>query len=297
MYTTIFRSCESRRECSLPSVRTELPSAICNHPFVQEQTLYMDYICIDSSVVSTTCVERFVPQTPRYGLLQNPGYPFNPDGILAGCHWVIYPDNDTEKEIEIIIHQAYSVEGRHLCDSQYLQIQYTLCDSRKQTIDRFCDEARVNIKLHSCGTVYIIHYPYLGGNDRGNRFLVSYSVKYGNSYEKYMFPCERVTSRIDRARYRIEDAKESLTDEHDKPTTEKRIFPDLPRNVSSVADTDDVHDDRHNSIRSGDPWQMVTLLRECLIDCFYHFGHSLSTQCYPIFTNVLHIFFIVHMFN
>ena len=56
-----------------------------------------------------------------------------------------------------------------------LQVQYTVCDIRKQKTDIFCDEGRINVKIHSCGTVYVMHWPYPAGEEKGNRFLLSYN--------------------------------------------------------------------------------------------------------------------------
>ena len=43
--------------------------------------------------------------------------------------------------------------------------------------DIFCDEGRINVKIHSCGTVYVMHWPYSAGEKTGNRFLLSYYGK------------------------------------------------------------------------------------------------------------------------
>ena len=43
--------------------------------------------------------------------------------------------------------------------------------------DIFCDEGRINVKIHSCGTVYVMHWPYSAGEETGNRFLLSYYGK------------------------------------------------------------------------------------------------------------------------
>lgn len=41
----------------------------------------------------------------------------------------------------------------------------------------FCQTHRVNIPRQSCGDVRVQSYSYYKGEDRGNRFLVSYEGK------------------------------------------------------------------------------------------------------------------------
>lgn len=87
-------------------------------------TTFKKSSCFAESAISSTCTGKFIDQKPRFGILQNHGYPNNTVGNANGCYWVIYRDKDTAEEIEVIVHEAYSVEGPHVCDSQFLQVQY-----------------------------------------------------------------------------------------------------------------------------------------------------------------------------
>ncbi|KAL4222009.1 hypothetical protein ACF0H5_018055 [Mactra antiquata] len=122
VFVTIYRSCEGKRTCALSVLRSEIPHSICNDDLFRQQNLFMDYICVDTSTVTSNCdVGTYIKQEPRFGILQNPGYPDNPNGNPKGCYWAIYTESD-HKEIEVTIHEAYSVEGLHVCETQNLQV-------------------------------------------------------------------------------------------------------------------------------------------------------------------------------
>ena len=59
--------------------------------------------------------------------------------------------------------------------------------------DIFCDEGRINVRIHSCGTVYVMHWPYSAGEETGNRFLLSYYGKVvkikGDRNPNYEYVC------------------------------------------------------------------------------------------------------------
>ncbi|XP_045169827.2 uncharacterized protein LOC123532455 isoform X2 [Mercenaria mercenaria] len=279
VYTRIYRSCEGQRQCQLSVLRAGIPESICNDSLFRQQNLFMDYVCVDKSVITSTCTGQFIDQKPRFGILQNHGYPNNPTGNDKGCYWVIYRDKNTYEEIEVIVHEAYSVEGQHLCDSQFLQVQYTLCETHQQTMDRFCDKGRVNVRIRSCGTVYVTHYTFLKGEDRGNRFLLSYSVKSPSTtsepYEKYASQCEKRNPAIFTVRYTLPQPETTTTTTptpYVKPTKGRVMLPeDQPINDSSVGDpevepTEEVKDEDDKD--SFDPWRMVTLLRVVVVNIF-----------------------------
>ncbi|XP_060575068.1 uncharacterized protein LOC132732606 isoform X2 [Ruditapes philippinarum] len=275
VFVQIYRTCEGQRQCQLSIIRAGIPQSICNDSLFRQQNLFMDFICVDKSVVTSTCSGHFIDQKPRFGILQNSGYPNNPIGNKDGCYWVIYRDKTTPEEIEVTVHEAYSVEGQHLCDSQFLQVQYTLCETLQQTIDRFCDEGRVNVVIRSCGTVYVTHYKFLKGEDRGNRFLVSYSVKQPSAsiepYEQYASPCEKRNSAIFTVRYTLPQPQTTKATAYVKPTTGRLLLPeDQPINDSSVGDpeVEPTKEVKNEDKESFDPWRMVTLLRVVVVNVF-----------------------------
>ncbi|KAH3720700.1 hypothetical protein DPMN_063604 [Dreissena polymorpha] len=98
VYDRVYRLCQSQRDCNLNELQANLPQFTCKMYI----NVYMDHICIE--------------------VLSNPGFPGNHDGLPSTCYWAIYPDTDRGEEVEITIHQAHSVEGTHVCDTQYLQV-------------------------------------------------------------------------------------------------------------------------------------------------------------------------------
>ena len=92
------------------------------------------------SVLTSTCSGHFIDQKPRFGILQNNGYPNNPVGNKDGCYWAIYRDKNTPEEIEVTVHEAYSVEGQHVCDSQFLQVYFVVITDVLISLTLSCTE-------------------------------------------------------------------------------------------------------------------------------------------------------------
>ncbi|XP_052808145.1 uncharacterized protein LOC128237006 isoform X2 [Mya arenaria] len=279
VFRTVHRVCETQRGCLVSVVINTLPRDTCN----QHHNIFMEYICVDDSALSSKCVGEFIVQVPRFGILSNPGYPENLAGLSETCYWAIYPDTDLGEEIDLTIHEAYSLEGTHVCDTQYLQVQFTLCNSDSLTVQRFCEESALNVRIHSCGTVYVTHYPFPKGNDRGNRFLISYQVSSRASrlpaYDSFCTQCERPDAVLMAARYTKPYQDHQTTTatlvDYLKPTSKSSLtIPDeQPINDSSVSGgptniTREVKgDEKHNRDRN-DPWKQITLLRVVIVNIF-----------------------------
>lgn len=264
VYSMIYRSCEGQKTCTLSILRAVIPQTICLEDITRHQNLYMDYICVDKETMTSSCVGgTFVALQPRFGILQNPGYPNN-QGNPYGCYWVIYPDTDNQ-EITVVIHEAFTVEKAQACDSQFLQVQYKLCDTRQQTIERFCNETSVNIRIRSCGTVFVTHYTYLAGEDKGSRFLLSYAAKTPDTdmepYVKYASQCERTNPAVTSARYTLPQHTSTPYTHYFKTTQEKSITEELPINDSNVDIQDEkpTEETKKDDKTGFDPWRVVVV--------------------------------------
>jgi len=77
------------------------------------------------SALSSKCVGEFIVQNPVFGILTNPGYPGNPHGLSQTCYWAIYPNSDLRQEVDLVIHEAFTLDRRDaVCYKQYLQVWF-----------------------------------------------------------------------------------------------------------------------------------------------------------------------------
>lgn len=131
------------------------------------------YIYTDS-VVHDTCSGYTNRLPSRFGVIKSPGYPQNPNGNPNGCVWRI--PLGLGQRIDVTVHLAYSREKTegNTCSAKFLHVRYVDCRSLTTVTEYFCQTHEVNISRQSCGDVTIQSYSYFKGDDRGNRFLVSY---------------------------------------------------------------------------------------------------------------------------
>lgn len=188
LHHVIFPTCEGKQHCPASGLRMLGFERTCKEPFV-----IADYICIQSSVIHGTCTGYSQTLPARFGIIKSPGFPQNPDGNPNGCVWKM--SLGLGKRIDITVHLAYSREETEgsTCSAKFLHVQYVDCRTMTSVTEYFCQTHEVNISRQSCGDVKVQSYSYFKGDDRGNRFLVSYEVvgydPKGPSYVPYTLPC------------------------------------------------------------------------------------------------------------
>ncbi|KAH3873677.1 hypothetical protein DPMN_036914 [Dreissena polymorpha] len=101
VYDRVYRLCQSQRDCNLNELQAK-PATIYLQDTVYVKkvgyiNVYVDHIRVD--------------------VLTNPGFPGNHDWLPSTCYWAIYSDRDRGEEVV-----PHSVEGTHVCDTQYLQL-------------------------------------------------------------------------------------------------------------------------------------------------------------------------------
>ncbi|XP_033761857.1 uncharacterized protein LOC117343554 isoform X2 [Pecten maximus] len=191
VYQTLYTLCEGRKSCYASGLSRLMPGNTCTDNFVQTANVFVDYICVEEDIADGVCTGNVRSMPKTFGIIKSPGFPNNPDGNPNSCYWAIYPKPG--KTVEIVIHLAFSREYTETCNAQFLQVTYRACGTYRKITDTFCKAQEVNIERKSCGTVYIRSSSYLSGEDRGNRFLVSYQVKEryvsDPSFSSYMKQC------------------------------------------------------------------------------------------------------------
>ncbi|XP_021369930.1 uncharacterized protein LOC110460996 isoform X2 [Mizuhopecten yessoensis] len=191
VYQTLYTLCEGRKSCYASGLSRLMPGNTCTDNFVQTANVFVDYICVEEDVTDGVCTGNVRSMPKTFGIIKSPGFPYNPEGNPNSCYWAIYPKPG--RVVEIIIHLAFSREYTETCSAQFLQVTYRACGTYRKITDTFCKAQDVNIERKSCGTVYIRSSSYLAGEDRGNRFLVTYQVKEkyvsDPSYTKFMKQC------------------------------------------------------------------------------------------------------------
>ncbi|KAK3108439.1 hypothetical protein FSP39_008000 [Pinctada imbricata] len=191
VYHNLYTVCEGKQTCHSSGLRLLGLRSICEKDLRVTANVFVDYICIQASLSDEKCSGNIRVLSPRFGVIKSPGFPNNPDGNPNSCYWAIYQGHG--QHIEVNVHAAYSQERTTKCTPQFLQVNYTDCTTFKWKVEYFCHVSRVNIPLKSCGSVFIQSFSYKSGEDRGNRFLLSYEVK-GMSmktpaYTPYLRPC------------------------------------------------------------------------------------------------------------
>ncbi|XP_060073864.1 uncharacterized protein LOC132553621 isoform X2 [Ylistrum balloti] len=191
VYQTLYTLCEGRKSCYASGLSRLMPGNTCTDNFVQTANVFVDYICVEEDITDDVCTGNVRSMPKTFGIIKSPGFPNNPEGNPNSCYWAIYPK--PSRVVDIIIHLAFSREYTETCNAQFLQVTYRACGTYRKITDTFCKAQEVNIERKSCGTVYIRSSSYLSGEDRGNRFLVSYQVreKYVTdpSFTSYMKQC------------------------------------------------------------------------------------------------------------
>ncbi|XP_061185494.1 uncharacterized protein LOC133193549 [Saccostrea echinata] len=188
LHHVIFPTCEGKQHCQASGLRMLGLERTCVEPFV-----LADYICIQSSVIHDTCTGYSQRLPARFGVIKSPGFPQNPDGNPNGCVWKL--SLGLGKRIDVTVHLAYSREETEgsTCSAKFLHVRYVDCRTMTSVTEYFCQTHEVNITRQSCGDVKVQSYSYFKGDDRGNRFLVSYEVvgynPKGPSYVPYILPC------------------------------------------------------------------------------------------------------------
>ncbi|XP_069110923.1 uncharacterized protein [Argopecten irradians] len=191
VYQTLYSLCEGRKSCYASGLSRLMPGNTCTDNFVQTANVFVDYICVEEDIADDVCTGNVRSMPKLFGIIKSPGFPNNPEGNPNSCYWAIYPRPG--KTVEIKVHLAFSREYTETCNAQFLQVTYRACGTYRKITDTFCKAQEVNIERKSCGTVYIRSSSYLSGEDRGNRFLVSYQVKENNastpSFSNFMKQC------------------------------------------------------------------------------------------------------------
>jgi hypothetical protein len=152
------------------------PKNVYGNTYIYIYIIYVFHLLFAESTVDDTCNGNFRTMSQKFGIIKSPGFPHNLHGNTEGCYWTITPRGG--QEVEITVHLSFSRELTRDCFAQFLQLQYKDCDSLQTRTDTFCKGDNINAVRKSCGTVYIMNQSYLAGNDRGNRFLVSYQGRY-----------------------------------------------------------------------------------------------------------------------
>ncbi|KAL3832571.1 hypothetical protein ACJMK2_024204 [Sinanodonta woodiana] len=266
VYMSLYDSCEGQRSCDMSTIRNRLPLQMCSDNLIQDQNVFLDYICVQESVILDTCSGTFLTISDKFGIFKSPGYPLNTDGNKNGCYWVIYPGSG--QEVDVTVHLSFSKEGLVDCNARFLQVQFTDCATRRQRTDSFCHPNEINVMRHSCGTVYIMHWPYLPGEKRGNRFLVSFQVKPPGSilpsYQPFVHQCEKQPNKSTKTIFYPREVT-TIPSNQDlvsiiNDSTYKEYDVHTYTNVKPVSANSDQDKE--------DPWRQVTILRVVVANIF-----------------------------
>lgn len=102
----------------------------------------------------------------------------------------------------------------------------------------FCQTHNVNIARQSCGDVRVQSYSYYKGEDRGNRFLVSYEVigydVKGPSFAPYILPCGSTGSGLIASSKEIKDGGYLTSDDGKSGNGTVMEYPLNPRKFSFI---------------------------------------------------------------
>ena len=143
------------------------------------------HVLSSDTVVHGTCTGITKRLPARFGVIKSPGFPQNPDGNPNGCVWTV--NLGLGKRIDVTAHLAYSREETegNTCSAKFLHVHYKDCRTMESKTEYFCQTHEVNISRQSCGDVRVQSYSYFKGEDRGNRFLVSYEGIEANHQNAY----------------------------------------------------------------------------------------------------------------
>lgn len=230
----IYPTCEGKQQCGASGLRILGLDNVCrNRSFV-----LVDYICVQNSEVHGTCTGITQKLPARFGVIKSPGFPQNPDGNPDGCVWTIALG--LGKRIDVTVHMSYSREETdgNDCSAKFLHVHYKDCRTMTDVAEYFCQTHNVNIARQSCGDVRVQSYSYYKGEDRGNRFLVSYEVigydVKGPSFAPYILPCGSTGSGLIASSKEIKDGGYLTSDDGKSGNGTVMEYPLNPRKFSFI---------------------------------------------------------------